>query len=209
MSDDEIYQQYTLRYTTALRPLSELLEAYIRDIFGALPHIDRITARPKSPERFIQKAAKVEHGSRKYTDPLSQIQDQIGARIVVFYPSDCSALSTTVKDYFAPIEEKSFIPDTPDRFGYEGKHFVLFLPGDIISKDVPAEHIPTFFELQIRTLFQHAWGEANHDLAYKPFQDLTHEQQRKVAFTAAQAWGADLIFQELVEELLPYFEQSG
>jgi len=57
------------------------------------------------------------------------------------------------------------------------------------------------FELQIKTLFQHAWAESEHDLAYKPVEDLPKDQRRRVAFVAAQAWGADHILHELVEEL--------
>jgi ppGpp synthetase/RelA/SpoT-type nucleotidyltranferase len=203
MTHDELSEAYRIRYSRALVPLAARLEGYIRDLLGTLSHIDRISARPKSPERFLAKASTVVGGVAKYRDPLNQIQDQIGARIVAFYTSDVDPLTVRVKDYFAPIEELSIVPETPDRFGYEGKHFVLFVPDDVITSDIPHDFIPTFFELQIRTLFQHAWGEANHDLAYKPFSDLSQDQQRKVAFTAAQAWGADLIFSELASELLP------
>jgi hypothetical protein len=38
-------------------------------------------------------------------------------------------------------------------------------------------------------------------LGYKPSVDLTSEQRRKLAFTAAQAWGADQIFEELRADL--------
>jgi len=46
-------------------------------------------------------------------------------------------------------------------------------------------------QLQIKTPFRHAWTEASHDLAYKAAPQLTTLCKRKVAFTAAQAWGAD------------------
>jgi putative GTP pyrophosphokinase len=58
-----------------------------------------------------------------------------------------------------------------------------------------------FFELQLKTLFQHAWSEADHDLGYKPSAELSLDQKRRLAFTAAQAWGADLIFDELYREI--------
>jgi ppGpp synthetase/RelA/SpoT-type nucleotidyltranferase len=93
------------------------------------------------------------------------------------------------------------VPESPSEFGYEGKHYVLFLPKDLLTPELPREDCPTFFELQIKTLFQHAWAQADHDLAYKPPEELTRDQKRKIAFTAAQAWGADLVFDELASEL--------
>jgi len=53
----------------------------------------------------------------------------------------------------------------------------------------------------VKTLFQHAWSEAEHDLGYKPSGKLTSDQKRRLAFTAAQASGADLIFDEMFQEL--------
>jgi len=162
--------------------------------------LDRVSARAKEVDRFLEKAARQEGGRRKYTDPLNQIQDQLGARVVTFYLSDVEKISATIEEYFGSIEVQHVVPDSPHEFGYEGKHYILFIPQDvrIASED---EECPTFFELQIKTLFQHAWGEADHDLTYKPSGPLTSDQRRRVAFTAAQAWGADRIFAELAQEL--------
>ena len=63
--------------------------------------------------------------------------------------------------------------------------------------DLNSDHIPEVFELQIKTVFQHAWSECAHDIEYKQNEPLTHDDLRKVAFTAAQTWGADNIFEEL------------
>ena len=71
----------------------------------------------------------------------------------------------------------------------------------MIDDGVDRSKIPQFFELQLKTLFQHAWSEAEHDLAYKPSEPLSTLQQRQIAFTAAQAWGADQIFEQLHAEL--------
>jgi putative GTP pyrophosphokinase len=49
----------------------------------------------------------------------------------------------------------------------------------------------------------HVWSEANHDLGYKQIADaapLPPDATRRLAFTAAQAWGADRIFDELLRE---------
>ncbi|VWC21086.1 hypothetical protein BST28156_05883 [Burkholderia stagnalis] len=102
--------------------------------------------------------------------------------------------------YFNRIEANTLIPDSPKQFGYEGRHLVLAIPEELFEDE---EHYdaPDFFELQIKTLFQHAWGEAEHDLSYKPTASLTELQAREIAFTAAQAWGADQMFAKLAKEL--------
>jgi ppGpp synthetase/RelA/SpoT-type nucleotidyltranferase len=202
MNFDDLDKQYRLRHNKALLKMAKKIEAHLQGLLTQQPRIDRIVARAKSPERFIGKAQKtIDKGQLKYSDPLNQIQDQIGARIVTFYNSDIDPLSKKIKDYLSPIEEQVFIPDSVNEFGYEGIHYILFIPTELFDKDIPKELCPTFFELQIKTLFEHSWAEANHDLAYKPDTPLTPEQKRKIAFTAAQAWGADNIFDDLFREL--------
>lgn len=196
-------QEYERRRAEVLVPLASKLEDYLRDLVKDYPRIDRVAARAKGVDRFLEKAQKVENAQPKYLEPLSEIQDQVGARIVTFYLSDVELLSKLVEGYFAHIELQKIIPDSPSEFGYEGKHYILFIPNDIKDSAFQEHEQPTFFELQIKTLFQHAWGEADHDLAYKPAIGLTQDQKRLVAFTAAQAWGADRIFDELAAELLP------
>jgi ppGpp synthetase/RelA/SpoT-type nucleotidyltranferase len=201
MIDDELKKLYKYRYENVLTLIANRLESSIRELIKDYPRIDRVSARAKSPNRFLSKAGKIENNHPKYTEPLSQIQDQIGVRIITFYLSDIEPLSRVIESYFAPIEERIIVPDSVNEFGYEGKHYVLFIPKELLTPDLPEEHCPVFFELQIKTLFEHAWAEANHDLAYKPQSKLDAEHRRRVAFTAAQAWGADFVFNQLVTEL--------
>jgi putative GTP pyrophosphokinase len=193
-----VKDEYTERYEKALEPAANLLRALLTDYLTGVPRVDRIAVRPKSIDRFVKKAAAITaKGEPKYSDPINQIQDQIGARIVTFYLADVESVAATIVKYMNPIEVKALVPDSESEFGYFGKHFILLLPSDVTAR-VPDPHLlPTFFELQVKTLFQHAWAEANHDLAYKPEYDLSPEQKRKIAFTAAQSWGADMIFEEL------------
>ena len=195
-------QDYAARFTTALKPAANELQRLIEGYLKGAERIDRVSVRAKSVDRFLKKAAKIgDDGQQKYSDPLNQIQDQIGARIVTFYLADVQVMAERILKYFAPIEIKELVPDTEAEFGYFGKHFILLLPSDVTEANPASDLLPQFFELQVKTLFQHAWAEASHDLAYKPSgTELTSAQKRKVAFTAAQAWGADLIFEDLWRE---------
>lgn len=201
MTDAELLAEYSARRDEILAPLADKLSEHLRDNLAGLPRIDRVGARAKSPDRFLAKAAKArEDGSRKYEHPFEQIQDLVGARVIVFYLQDVEAVTSEIDRYYSRIEIQDLIPESLSEFGYVGKHLILSVPDDLIQ-DQHATKTPKFFELQIKTLFQHAWSEAEHELAYKPPEPLTQLQRRQVAFTAAQAWGADQIFSQLHGEL--------
>jgi putative GTP pyrophosphokinase len=198
---DPLEQAYRQRYETILKRIAEALCEHVRDYFKDEPRIDRITARAKDVKSFVAKAKKRVDGKPKYSEPLSQIQDQIGVRIITFFKSDVERLDSIVMRYFRAIEHKDHVPESEWEFGYFGRHYVLLLPTDVIDDSTDRDMAPGFFELQIKTLFQHAWSEAEHDLGYKPgLKPLSPTDTRRLAFTSAQAWGADQIFDELFRE---------
>jgi putative GTP pyrophosphokinase len=202
LQTDIIETEYKRRRELTLLPLSKKLQALLSDLLSSYPRVDSVRSRAKRIDRFLEKAQKVtDDGGPKYTNPLNQIQDQLAARVVVFYLADVEEICVIVKKYFRSIEERTIVPDSPSEFGYEGKHFILFVPDDLVDTSWTRSDYPTFFELQVKTLFQHAWAEADHDLDYKSTSGLSVDQRRQVAFTAAQAWGADRVFEELASEL--------
>ena len=183
---------------------AQSLEKFLVDLVGDAPRVDRVSARAKSPDRFIEKAFKNDDNkSLKYSDPLNEVQDQIGARITVFYISDTASMKELIIRYFSAIEIVKKEPERNSQFGYFGEHFILRIPDDVTPVGYDEDGCPKFFELQIKTLFQHAWSEADHDLGYKTFRELDPLEQRQLAFSAAQAWGADQIFEDLAGKLLP------
>lgn len=202
MTAAELLVEYTDRHDQILKPLAIALMAHLQDNLKGIERIDRIVARAKSPSRFVDKAIKaLDDGGAKYDQPFEQIQDLVGARVIVFYKQDVDVVTNAILRYYTPIEQRELIPERESEFGYFGKHFILALPEELFDDDADRARSPVFFELQIKTLFQHAWSEAGHDLAYKPNVELTKLQKRLVALTAAQAWGADQQFAQLHTEL--------
>src|SRR5258707_7398138 len=187
---NHVEEPYRERYDTVLKPLAATLCDHVSDYFKGEPRIDRISARAKDVKSFLSKAQNQVDGKPKYAEPLSQIQDQLGVRIITFFRSDVERLDEVVKKYFRAIEYKDRVPDSQWEFGYFGRHYVLLLPSDVIEDRMDADMVPGFFELQVKTLFQHAWSEAEHDLGYKPgVKPLTPDETRRLAFTSAQPWG--------------------
>ncbi len=199
MSD--LKSEYEQRFSKILKPLAPLIERQLQEYFFNEPRIDRVAVRPKATDKFLKKAATLIDGKPKYTEPLRQIQDQIGARVITFYLSDVARITEILLRYFRPIESQNIVPDSEWEFGYFGRHFIFLVPSELIrSIGADKEMVPEFFELQVKTLFQHAWSEADHDLGYKPEAPLSSNDKRRLAFTSAQAWGADQIFSELFQE---------
>ena len=191
---------YGQRYS-ALTTVAKSLEAYLSDQLAHIAHIDRIACRAKTPGSFRDKASKLDTGGCPvYMAPLSQIQDQIGARVVVFYPDDVKGVATELERLFSTAERQTLEP-APSEFGYFGEHWVFAFPNSIVPELVDLDMVPDFFELQIKTLFQHAWSQAEHDIRYKSRQAPSVEQQRLFAVAGALAWQADRTFSRLNREL--------
>lgn len=161
--------------------------------------VDRVSTRAKSIDRFLEKAAKTDGGGGlKYAYPFSEIQDLIGARVIVHYLEDVEQVKEELSKWLRSIEQKDLQPQDDRSFSYFGHHSIFRIPDECRPVCDEASDI-NFFELQIKTLFQHAWSEAEHDLEYKQFNGvLTPEQRRLTGFAASLAWGADKAFQDII-----------
>lgn len=198
MSSSAVYRSRHAEITCCASQLQE----YIEQNLNGFSRVDRVSARAKSPNRFALKAEKKNgDGTDRYVDPLTDIQDQIGARIVCFYLSDVERVRDFCLEFFRPVEYLHLEPSSFSEFGYFGWHAIFFIPSEA-KRGLQADILPTFFELQVKTLFQHAWSEAEHDLGYKEFSgELDTPKKRLIAFAAAQAWGADNTFQAILNDL--------
>jgi len=145
-----IEAEYKERWETYLKPIANKLQLRLIDDLKDVPRIDRITARAKDPIRFISKSRKFENEKPKYVNPLLQIQDQIGARVVVFYISDVAFVEQEIEAYYRHIEKQDIIPESDREFGYVGKHYILRLPEDVIDDDIDSRLISGDAEAYMR-----------------------------------------------------------
>jgi ppGpp synthetase/RelA/SpoT-type nucleotidyltranferase len=166
-----------------------MLSNALHEILGTRPRVDQIAVRVKSLDRILEKAQRM-----AYKNPLEEVLDQIGTRVVVYYNSDVEPTAQAILTRFRLHEQHVYEAPDPRIFGYQGKHFICYLPPQIHSC---AQSPVDFFEVQVSTLFQHAWAEAEHELGYKAELPLDYDEKRKIAWAAAQAWGADIIFDEI------------
>ena len=137
----------------------------------------------------------------KYACPLEEIEDQVAGRVLVFYRSDVHAVVTALTAKLRKAEKQQKQPARANQFDYETTHLVFMITPDLrpAGWDALEEPLQTF-ELQVRTLAQHAWAEPQHDF-YKVGTGLGAENLRKLYWAAASAWGIDSIWEEIRREL--------
>ena len=197
MSDQEIARAYEARLPL-LDAVAETLEQKAKDALDGVPHIDRIQFRVKSTKSFVVKAnQQKEDSTPKYSTPLSEIEDQVAGRILTFFRSDIEVVKNLIEEWFGSVEHQAKEPSRSDAFGYVSDHYICVIQSHLLPSGwVEIDDMPTTFELQIRTLFMHAWAEPEHLIDYKG-ADLSPEIQRELAWAAASAWGADRILDEI------------
>ncbi|MGA2226292.1 MAG: hypothetical protein ABSH41_17795 [Syntrophobacteraceae bacterium] len=202
---DEVKAKY-LERMPLLEDLATILEKETKDALADIPHIDRVAFRAKQAQSFTDKALDPRNNP-SYLDPFVEIEDQVAGRVIVFFLSDLKIVHRRLEGTFSPVEWTIRRPSRDEEFGYESDHLILIIPPHLKTKDWAMRNdMPSTFELQIRTLFMHAWAEPQHDMGYKAAQELTREIRRELAWIAASAWGADQaydrVFQRLFEKML-------
>lgn len=179
---------YSVR-TELLQRLATNLEHALREHLDGLPHIDRISFRVKGIDSFVNK---VLGRDPPYRAPLVEVEDQVAGRVIVFFLDDVEEVRKLVHAVFNRVEGEYRRPKQHNVFDYESWQGVFNIPPQAIPERWnELNDLPETFELQIRTLFQHAYAEPQHDVSYKPLERLTLDDQRELAWVAASAWGAD------------------
>ena len=170
----------------------------------------QLESRTKSAESLSEKIAR--KGS-KYPDPLKEVTDLVGLRIIVYYPDDVATVGAMLEREFAPDWEHSWRQDPrdrPDRFGYRSDHYVVRLTDQRRRLPEWNRFARTPAEIQVRTVMQHAWAAVDHKIRYKG-PDLPAELQRRLYRLSALLELADEQFaslQQVRNEVIDSYEDS-
>lgn len=195
---DRLLERYESR-TELLRLLAANLERETRGALEGVPHVDRVYYRVKGTKSFAEKAQDPKNNP-PYEDPLVEIEDQVAGRVLVFFLGDIPLVLAELSRNFTQVESARRKPEKDEEFGYESHHLICMIPPQAKPEEWSnLTDLPTTFELQVRTLFMHAWAEPQHDLEYKTSHDLPPEIRKELFWVAASSWGADQAFERIVQ----------
>ena len=189
------------------RPIYELLskkvETIILDVLNDKKiHIHAIFSRSKDIESF---AKKIE--DPKYTDPINQITDYSGIRIITYVESDLEKVCKVLEANFDIDTENSIDKSKSlgiDRVGYRSIHYVCKLTPERIKLPEYKKFDKLFFEIQVRTILQHGWAEIEHDKDYKFSGELPTHLKRRFKVLAGVLELADREFNQIAQEIDEY-----
>ena len=155
-------------------------------------------------ESFGTKASKpseLDPDQPKYPNPLSDITDLAGVRVITFFPKTAEAAGKVVRREFEVVDfiDKAALLDD-DRLGYMSAHFLVRLASQRLSLPEYSLYKDLVCELQIRTVLQHAWAEIEHDIQYKATSTIPSQIRKRFTALAGLLEIADREFQAIQDE---------
>ena len=189
-----------LRVTPAfVRLASEVayqLESVLRN---AEIEVAAVTYRAKTLDSFIEKLDR-----KTYDDPLNEITDLAGVRVVHLYLSDFARIESIINEEFCVLEKVDKLAEHgEDRFGYGARHFLVRL-GDKFAGARYDDLKSLTCEIQVRTALQDAWAIISHHLIYKRESDVPSALKRRINSLAGLFETADDQFEHIRNDRSEY-----
>lgn len=203
---DQLWQNdvRVIRAFLDIRPIFEKLSeevAYIleKQVKAADIEYASVTHRTKILDSFCEKTIR-----KGYKEPLKDITDIAGVRIVFLYLSDRSKIETIIEKQFDVVEKTDKVnKDDTERFGYGALHYLVRLGRGYAGARYD-ELKKLICEIQVRTILQDAWAIVAHHLSYKQESDIPRELRRKLNALSGLFETADDQFNQVRNERTIY-----
>ncbi|HEX3174782.1 MAG TPA: hypothetical protein VHQ43_11265 [Solirubrobacterales bacterium] len=197
------YQGVRQEFEDCSQAVYSVLQTALAEEDGILIH--SLEARAKSADSFGRKAAlpSVEDpGQPKYPEPLTEITDLAGARVITFLLDTVDQVNEIVEREFDVVEKstKSGLHEEGERLGYQSVHFLVKFSEARRSLPEYARFKELITEVQVRTILQHAWAEIEHDIQYKAVETIPTSIRRRFTSLAGLVEIADREFQAISTE---------
>lgn len=162
---DRLMRQHAY-LSSSLSAIQAAIEARLRDD-GLNYHL--VESRVKSIDSIRVKLGKLaSEGTLKYPNGIDDLDDILGVRVITYIEPDVTNVVTALAGQFRVLENTDKKAQQIDKgvLGYAAHHLVLQ-----VAEDRPPTGcggcVGQRFEVQIKTVLQHAWAEFEHDIRYK------------------------------------------
>ena len=189
---EQILQEYR-DHLPEFREQTQAIQKTLRDTLDKAGIIvTSIESRVKTEDSL---AGKLELKGAKYKS-LADITDIIGLRVITYYSEDVDKVASAVDrlfdiDWDNSVDKRKLLEI--DTFGYLSLHYICTKKG-----------FGYRFEIQMRTILQHAWANMNHDTGYKSGVEIPTYYRRSLSRMAGLLELVDEEFSRIRVELADY-----
>ena len=166
---------------------NEILEQILHRIAKQISTEYIMQKRVKTLTSFAEKILR----QTNFEDPITEMTDICGIRIIFPSLNDIKKVSTLIKENFIinPILSRNKAEDLAiSEFGYRTDHYSIFLKKESFlynDLSIPESFFSQKAEIQVRTILEHAYAAIYHDLGYKGAYRLKKQWEREFQRGAA------------------------
>lgn len=169
----------------AIRPSYVLLTDKMQSLLTELLNLREIKfhlidGRAKSVDSFQEK---IRRPSKSYSDPLTELTDLSGIRVIAYYHDDIEKIADVLSSEFQVVEREvshQASEYNPEEFGYISLHYIVKISQERAELAEWNPYKDLLAEVQIRTVLQHSWASISHALQYKNEADVPKSLRRKL-----------------------------
>jgi len=126
-----------------------------------------VLSRVKETDSFLKKVE-----PRVFGEPLEDLDDIVGLRVLVLFRSDIEKVGELIKKYFKLVKEDDKTKDKEaSDFSYLGTHYTVTLDPEWTGKQ-NTNLFDQKIEIQVRTLAMDSWATISYYLDYKQEIDI-------------------------------------
>jgi len=207
----------------------EVLNKILQSAARKIAPLAIVQTRTKEIPSYAEKIIRKRH---LYTDPVLDLTDLCGGRVIVHTSEQVHAFCRFIEEHFEIDWDNSQDVSQrlrPTEFGYRSVHYIVsfragVFPSATFATDIPKRLLsgmpklitgkssgphPYKAEIQVRTILEHAWADIGHDMTYKSPCKVPVRFERSFAAIAAVLEGTDREFARIQDELQSYLSEHG
>ena len=199
----EVLQQYK-NLLPVFSQMAEVIPEKLKSFFDEAGIIvAAVEHRVKTEESL---SGKLRLKGSKYPD-IFALTDIVGLRVITFYIDDVDKVASVLERLFEIDWEISIDKRKAhdiDSFGYLSLHYICRIPEKAYSNPDYPELNKIRFEVQMRTVLQHAWANMSHDTGYKSGVEIPKIYLRNMSRLAGMLELCDDEFSRIRKEISDY-----
>jgi ppGpp synthetase/RelA/SpoT-type nucleotidyltranferase len=163
-SGREFVEEYDLQFPEMVLA-AEIARRAVAQAVRETGALANVTARAKTVTSLRGKLRR-----KSYEHPRSALTDLVGVRVITFYKDAVDQIVPKLRQVFEVNERKStdkrLVLGLRD-FGYRSVHLIVRLR-DSQTLAIRSRFLrKQWFEIQVRSILEHAWAEIEHEIVYK------------------------------------------